>query len=157
MQSPLVTEKLSVVLGCSRYYCLLLVSLYCLPAFVLWWLEVGHWVTLFIGLSLVSSLIHELCAHGLRSSALAVIKIECQYGVWWLTFTNKERKRFVGAKSVVVLDWLVILNFRDGQAGDIALPILFDSVPEQSFRHLRAYLNMKLDQPKVGGINIVST
>lgn len=157
MQSPLITGKLSIGLGRSRYYCLLLVALYCLPAVVLWWLEIGYWLTLFIGLSLVISLVCELCTHGLRNSALAVIGIECQHGVWWLTLMNKDRKRFTLAQNVVVLDWLVILNFRDGKAGNIALPILFDSVPEQSFRHLRAYLNMKLDHPKVGGINMVST
>ena len=157
MRSPLITGKLSIELGCSRYYCLLLVSLYCLPTVVLLRLEVGYWVTLFIGLALLISLIQELCTHVFRNSAGAVIGVECQHGVWWLTFINKDRSRFTRAENVVVLDWLVILNFRDGKTSDVALPILFDSLSESDFRHLRAYLNMKLDHPKVGGINIVST
>jgi hypothetical protein len=157
MRSPLITGKLSIGLGRSKSYCLLLGSLYCLSAVVLLRLEIGFWVTLFIGLSLLTSLFHELCIHVLRNSARAVIGVECEHGVWWLTFMNKDRSRFTRVENVVVLDWLVILNFRDSKAGDIALPILFDSLSERDFRHLRAYLNMKLDHPKVGGINMVST
>jgi len=162
MQSPLTTGKLSVSPGFSGCYCLLLAALYLLVAYVVLRLNIGFWLMLFLMFALVLSFAHELCTQGFRVSSNAITEVECQHGNWLVRYRNKTNRRFERVENVVVLEWLVVLIFRDGLGGKTSIPIFIDSLSAREFRHLRGYLNLKLDHqlkpyPKVGGIRIVST
>jgi len=145
LTTPLTTGKLKICPGRSWCHCIFLLFVYFVPVLALLWLDLDPWMTFFVMFCLVVSLWHEVSTHGLRSHGQAVKGLECDQGVWVLTFQNRDVQRFSNSTSVVVLDWLVILNFRDKSAGKIYLPIFIDSLPARDFRHLRAYLNLKLD------------
>ena len=146
MQSPLTTGKLSVAPGPSKLYGFLLFLLYALSGYVVWWLDLDYWVTFFVGLAFLVSFTHELRTHGLRLTSDAVTKVECQQGAWLITYRRKNTRHFAAVENLVVLEWLVILRFKDQLGTRTSVPIFVDSLSEQAFRQLRGYLNLKLDR-----------
>ena len=162
MPSPLNTGRLSVEPQGSVLHCLLLAILYLLVAYIVIWLKLEFWLTLFLALALLISFFDEICTHGRRVSKNAIAAVECEHGAWLIRYRNGTNRRFERVESAVVLDWLVVLNFRHSLIEKISIPVFTDSLPVQDFRHLRGYLNLRLDcqdkvYPKLGGTNTVST
>ena len=162
MPSPLNTGRLSFEPGRSVLHCSLLAILYLMAAYIVIWLKLQFWLTLFVALALLISFFHEACTHGLRVSKNAIAAVECQHGAWLIRYRNARVRRFERVESVVVLDWLVVLNFRHSLTEKVSIPVFTDSLPLRDFRHLRGYLNLRLDcqdkvYPKLGGTNTVST
>ncbi len=145
MQSPLNTGRLSIQLHGSRFYCALLATLYLIVAYIVFWLKLEFWLTLFVILAFSISLFDEIRTHGLRVSKNAIAAFECQHGMWSVRYQNKTVRRFARVESAVVLSWLVVLNFRTGMTDKISIPVFAGSLPSKDFRHLRAYLNLKMD------------
>ena len=112
MPSPLNTGKLSVEPQGSVFHCLLLAILYLLVAYIVIWLKLEFWLTLFLVLALLISFFDETCTHGLRVSKNAIAAVECEHGAWLIRYRNGTNRRFERVESAVVLDWLVVLNFR---------------------------------------------
>ena len=162
MPSPLNTGKLSVEPQGSVFHCLLLAILYLLVAYIVIWLKLEFWLTLFLALAMLISFFDEICTHGLRVSKNAIAAVECEHGAWLIRYRNGSIGRFERVESVVILDWLVVMNFRHSLIEKVSIPVFTDSLPVQDFRHLRGYLNLRLDcqdkvYPKLGGTNTVST
>ena len=145
MPSPLNTGRLSFEPGRSVLHCSLLAILYLMAAYIVIWLKLQFWLTLFVALALLISFLHEACTHGLRVSKNAIAAVECQHGAWLIRYRNARVRRFERVESVVVLDWLVVLKFRHSLIDKISIPVFIDSLPMREFRHLRGYLNLKLD------------
>ncbi|MDB4068410.1 hypothetical protein N9514_00085 [Pseudomonadales bacterium] len=142
MISPLVTQQLSLRLQASAIYCWLVTLLHGAAGLGLWLLGLPDYWSVVLGFALLTSWLVALLRDGLRRGRGAITGLRLQAGVWSLS-TNQ------GAETVVTLlagqvltSWLVVMRFEalDGQR--MALALLPDSLPAQSFRHVRALLRL---------------
>ncbi|MEJ6593493.1 MAG: hypothetical protein QNL99_16060 [SAR86 cluster bacterium] len=144
MRSPLVTQQLSLQIQASFIFCLLVTLLHGAAGLGLWLLGLpGYW-TAALGFTLLTSWLAALLQNGLRCGPSAITGLRLEAGGWSLTTGQDAKTTATLLAGQVVLSWLVVMHFETSEGRRMALALLPDSLPAQSFRHVRALLRLGL-------------
>ena len=144
MHSPLVTRQLSLRIQPSAIFCLLVSLVHGAAGLGLWLTGLpSHW-SVALGLMLLASWLNALLRDGLRLGAKAITGLRLQSKGWSVTSSQGKEVAVTLVAGKVVTSWLVLMRFSTLSGQTLMLALLPDSLPAESFRHIRAILRLGL-------------
>lgn len=141
-------DRLEFAIFPSRAHCILLALVHALALVALALSGVEVWLAGALGLAVVSSFAWSLRRYGLLKDPHSVMRLALAEGEFRLTLRSGETVTANLESNVVVLGWLVVLNFRQ-QGARFPVALFSDSADADALRQLRVLL--KFGYPKRGG------
>ncbi len=138
----LSAEQVDIDLGVSRLY-LMAITGVCLTALGgLITAGLAPAFTAALSLAVLLSSVDAARQHGFRTGNLAVTRVVCDDSSWHLWLASGLSVRVQCRGDIVVLRWLVVLNFVDEKSTRIAVVVLPDATGGQAFRRLKVFLRL---------------
>lgn len=138
----LSAEQVDVSLGPSRLYLLAMTVVGAGALGGLIFADLTGLMTLALALAVCVSAVDATCQHGFRTGERAVTRIVYSESGWRLWLTRGEPLQARCHGDIVVLRWLVVLNFVDEAGVRRAVVVLPDTMNAEAFRRLKVFLRL---------------
>lgn len=133
-------EHLELALRPSKWHCLLLSVVHLLALVALALAGLAPILAIAVGAVVVISFVHSLRRFGLLRDRRSVVRVTWHEGRWQLVLGAGTIMPVDLSATLVVLGWLIVVNFRDAAGTRYPVVLLPDSTSADEFRRLRVLL-----------------
>lgn len=141
--------QIDVHLVPSVWHRLLLTLVHLLAIVALFLSRLEPWLLVAMICAVLASLIYSFVRFGQLRAADSVVHLSFHDEAWQILLRSGRILQVTPESSVVVLGWLVVINFRDEDRKRYPVTLLPDSTGEDEFRRLKVLLKLGVSQTGV--------